>query len=186
MYLGKNYFFPRSLSNVFLSLFLWVVEVPDADPLGFQGSGLLPTLVSCQDMEMGWGWSTACPALFPDGCCGRSPSLSLSLSTFSLILFNSSTVFFLFNHIMLLIKHYHTCMRSCKLSSSADSRSIWKVLWEWHHTRTPHSTRWSCLFYANKRCLIVFNSTSTSEFHSDKATVKSECGLRYFSTWSDF
>lgn len=78
-------------------LFLWVVEVPDADPLGFQGSGLLPTLVSCQilrerDMEMGWGWSTACPALFPDGCCGRTPSLSLS--TFSFILFHSSTVFF--------------------------------------------------------------------------------------------
>ncbi len=101
---------PLSFKHI-LSLFLWLVEVPDADPLGFRGSGLLPTLVSCQilrerDMEMGWGWSTACPALIPDGCYGST--LLLSVHFFSHLIYFTYLFFSSFNHIILPIKHCHT------------------------------------------------------------------------------
>jgi len=85
MYLGNNYFFPCSLSLKRISLTLslslcgggtrcWSIGVPGLWPSPHPG--VLPDLERERDMEMGWGWSTACPALFPDGCCGRSPSLS--------------------------------------------------------------------------------------------------------------
>ncbi len=63
--------------------------------------------------------------------------LSCSLSTFSLILFLSSTVFYLIqSHYPSnqTLSHIHALSQphSCTLSSSADSEgSIWAVLWEW-------------------------------------------------------
>jgi len=99
-----------------------VVEVPDADPLGFQGSGLLPTLVSCQisrerEREReGHGdglrveHSLSCS--LPRWLLRKIP-LSLSLSTFSL---NSSTVFYASNQTL---SHMHALSHSLVHVNSA-------------------------------------------------------------------
>lgn len=190
MYLGNNYFFPRSLSNVFLSLFLflWVVEVPDADPLGFQGSGLLPTLVSCQIRERGtWRWvEGGAQLVLLSSQMAVAADLPLSLSF--TVHFFSYFVEFIYCFFLIqshyasnqTLSHMHALSHSLVHVNSAVQLTAdqYEKCYE-NDTRTPHCNRRSCLFYANKRCLIVFNSTSTSEFHSDKAycTVKSECGF---------